>query len=370
MPTSKPQLQVLLLSGEQREQDGSRIYRCVFKAKELVQAGAKARVMFWGDAKPADLKAADAVILSRCTWQPGTIELIERARSYGKLVCGDLDDRIFTPWEARNTGYMRTKALNKQDQAALVWILQTQRNTLRLLPAFDQVFVSTERLRHELDGLGIPAMVSRNAVDETTMRPLAKVPRKLERILFMTGTKTHDADFRALAPALWRFLETHADVRLTLLGPLDLPWEARAFPQVQAVAKLPMTELPGFVASHDACLVPLEDTAFNDCKSALKYLECGLVSVPVIASPRQEFRALIRAGENGMFAETERDWHDALCALYDSPELLRRLAQTAHRDVLDHHTVASRGDTFRDQLHALLSAREHEFSLAPVPRSP
>ncbi len=117
-------------------------------------------------------------------------------------MCGDLDDRIFTPWEARFTGYMRTKALSKQDRAALVWILETQRNTLRLLPAFDHVFVSTERLRQELLELGIPALVSRNAIDAHEHPPIAKVPRALERLLFMTGTKTHDADFREIAPAL------------------------------------------------------------------------------------------------------------------------------------------------------------------------
>lgn len=360
-------LSVLFLSGEARETDGSRIYRCVFKAKEVAQSGARTRVMFCGDAGPTDLAAADVVIFSRCTWQPHTLDLIAHARGAGKLICGDLDDRIFAPWEAQNTGYLRTKALTNEHALAMTHILETQRNTLRLLPAFDQVLVSTPRLKQELEGLGISATVSRNAIDASVHPPIAKAPERLARLLFMTGTRTHDADFRVMAPALWAFLAEHPEVELTLLGPLTPPVEARRFPRVRSVGRLPMSQLHTFVASHDLCLVPLEETVFNDCKSALKFLECGLVSVPIIASPREEFCSIVRDGDNGLLARTLDDWYRALCRLYDEPERLQRLARNAHASVLAQHTVQSRGRELADDLTRLISER-HKRSTPPTPR--
>ncbi len=360
-------LSVLFLSGEARETDGSRIYRCVFKAKEIAQSGARARVMFSGDARPSDLAAADVVIFSRCIWQPHTVELIAHARGAGKLICGDLDDRIFAPWEARNTGYLRTKALTNEHALALTHILATQRNTLRLLPAFDQVLVSTPRLKQELEGLGIPATVTRNAIDASIHQPIANAPKGLTRLLFMTGTKTHDADFRVMAPALWAFLADHPHVELTLLGPLAPPAEAKRFPRVRAVGRLPMSQLHTFVASHDLCLVPLEDTVFNDCKSALKFIECGLVSVPVIASPREEFRSVVRDGDTGLLASTLDDWYRTLCKLHGEPALLQRIARNAHASVLAQHTVQSRGRELVDELTRLLSERPSR-NTPPTPR--
>jgi glycosyltransferase involved in cell wall biosynthesis len=168
---------------------------------------------------------------------------------------------------------------------------------------------------------------------------------------------------------LLRFLIEHRDVRLTLLGPLTPPAELVALEQVRLVTKLPMHELDEFVAQHDVCLVPLEPTLFNDCKSALKFLECGLVSVPVIASPRREFAEAVQSGENGLLVEHECGWYAALRDLRRSPELLRRLAAGAHASVVARHTVASRGAQLGSYLASLVASQAH-LPAAPVPALP
>jgi len=95
---------------------------------------------------------------------------------------------------------------------------------------------------------------------------------------------------------------------------------------------------------------------FNDCKSALKFLECGVVSVPVLASPRAEFRELIRDGQNGFLAaDAPESWYSKLVQLRDRPELLSVAAKGALESVLLEHTVASKGGQLAGYLSRLLS---------------
>jgi glycosyltransferase involved in cell wall biosynthesis len=119
-----------------------------------------------------------------------------------------------------------------------------------------------------------------------------------------------------------------------------------------------VNELYPFVAQHDLCLVPLEATLFNDCKSALKFIECGAVSVPVLASPRREYRGVIRHGENGFLAsDDEQSWYDALGTLYTNPKQLQAAAQAAYQSVLAEHTLTSRKTTLADYFRQLHAAR-------------
>ena len=55
-------------------------------------------------------------------------------------------------------------------------------------------------------------------------------------------------------------------------------------------------------------LVPLDATAFNGSKSRLKGIEMMSVGVPFTASPREEYRRLVREAGCGFLADTPRQW--------------------------------------------------------------
>jgi glycosyltransferase involved in cell wall biosynthesis len=359
------ELSVLFLSGEQNESDGSRIYRCEYQARQIEQAGGQARTAYIGHVTAAELDGAAVVVLSRCRWEAATLRIVRAARRMNKVLCGDLDDRIYAPWDAHETGAFRTKELFNRHLRVRERAVRAQHDILRLLPCFDEVLASTSAICEELNELGIPSSVARNAID-TQARPTRSNEReRLRRILFMTGTRTHDADFQVVRPGLRRFLHEHREIQLTLLGPLAPPAELLAMPQVRALARVPLAQLDALVGEHDVCLVPLEQTRFNDCKSPLKFMECGLVSVPVIASPRREFVAAIRDGQNGMLAEGPDGWYTALSALQEEPALLRRMAAAAQASVLAEYSVSSRGTWLAEHFEALL--RHRTRAARPVP---
>jgi glycosyltransferase involved in cell wall biosynthesis len=344
--TTKPPA-ILFLSETPRVEQGSRMYRCAHQAKQLVQGGLSAKVAYYQEARTADLDAADIWIFSRCRFDDSSIKLVAAGRKKHKLLCGDFDDRIFAPWDVDDSGYMRSRARPKstisQRQAA------GERDWLRLLPAFEIVTVSTPGLADELTKLGVPTQVMRNAYD-TEVQPLAKRPRfGLSRILLMSGTPTHDQDLRAIAEPLARFLGENPDVQCTLLGALQVAGPLRGLSNLKTQELLPVAKLYDFIADFDLCLVPLESTLFNDCKSALKFIECGAVSVPLLASPRREYRALVRDEENGFLAEDESEsWYTKLCRLKAEPRLIQEAAFAAHDSVVKQHTVKSRGSELAD----------------------
>ncbi len=344
--TTKPP-SILFLSEAAREDQGSRLVRCAYQAKQLAQGGLSAKVFYYQDVPAAELDAADIWIFSRCRFDEAALKLVAQGRKKNKLVCGDLDDRIFAPWDVDNTGYMRSRARPRSTVSTRQSVIE--RDILRLLPAFEMVTVSTSGLAEELGKIGVPTHVTRNTFD-AERHALVKRPRLgLSRLLVMSGTPTHDEDLRRIAAPLARFLAEHPDVQCTLLGTLQMPGPLRGLSNVVSRELLPVAKLYPFVAEFDLCVVPLEDTLFNDCKSALKFIECGAVSVPVLASPRREYRALVRHDENGFLSEDgEEGWYRALNRLRAQPALIQTAAAGAYESVFRQHTVKSRGAELAD----------------------
>jgi glycosyltransferase involved in cell wall biosynthesis len=356
---SASQLDVLFVAADAAPEKGCRLYRCAYQGKQLERAGLRADTVYVGDATDALIDAADIVIMSRCLFDERTAALVRRARGQGKLVCGDLDDRIYAPWDVGTSGYLRSRGNVKPVRTRTV---AADRAVLQLLPMFDVVLTSARGIEEELTELGIRAHVVPNAFDTDVAPALARERSGLSRMLLMTGTRTHDADLRMIAPQLARFLREHPGVSCTFLGPFERNGWLGGLANVETKELLPIERLYKFIADFDLCLVPLEDTPFNDCKSPIKFIECGLVSVPVLASPRREFRALIRHGDNGFLAgESEGEWYQALCALRSSPAAIRTAAAAAHREVVAAHTVESRGRALADyllsQLHQVRGGR-------------
>lgn len=95
------------------------------------------------------------------------------------------------------------------------------------------------------------------------------------------------------------------------------------------------------LASLDIGIVPLQDTAFNQAKSALKALEFAAAGVPVVASDLPEFVTLRDAGLPIYLAKGRRkDWTSALNRLLSlSDDNLRQLAHAHRQWVIGHATV-------------------------------
>jgi hypothetical protein len=174
---------------------------------------------------------------------------------------------------------------------------------------------------------------------------------------FLSGTTTHDADWRWIEPAVCRVLQSRPDVELWLGGHLRTgPAVAALGDRLRRLPFLDWRELPGVLRDLDVNLAPLEPgSRFNDAKSAIKWLEAALCATPTIASPTEPFRAAIEDGVTGLLAEEPGQWEIALHRLLDDVELRRAIGTRAQRAALLGWAPALQAER---HLEALRAARE------------
>jgi glycosyltransferase involved in cell wall biosynthesis len=245
--------------------------------------------------------------------------------------------------------------------------------------------VTTESLRDRIKELfpEMPVYVNRNAVSDEMVRQadfalkrVSKVDDGSVRIIYMSGTRTHNEDFAQCVAALDRLLQAHSRVRLMIVGHLDLPerlhrWSDR----LEVTPLIPWQELPKLMRRADINLAPLElENAFTDCKSELKYFESGLLELPTVASQVAAFQFAITPGQNGFLCRSEQDWFDAIERLVLSPELRRRIGSNARQDVLARYTTRSRAPELTKALRQIFDdlriTRSRRLSIAIVTRAP
>jgi glycosyltransferase involved in cell wall biosynthesis len=347
------------------DSDVSRRYRCGHQAEALQIAGWSADVVSYEDVFGSltnVIDAYDAFVLHRLPLRPGLEWFMDRAREHGKPLLYETDDLVFDPRMTRHWAPVDSMSDDERRLTAHgMW-----RNGLALLRC-DGVIVATEPLAGRAHKMHRRVCVSTNAVSNSliTMADEALQKRQAWRegdpvtLAYVSGTSTHNRDFRQAADAVRRALENYPTTRLLIIGPLDLPAAFSAFEErVQQVSLQPPEAVPALLAQISINLAPLEpNNPFTEAKSCLKYLEAGLLGVPTIASPRYDFVTAIRDGENGLLADSPEVWHTGLSALIESPATRARIGAHAREDVLERHTTATRGRRLQTLIDDLI--KEH-----------
>jgi glycosyltransferase involved in cell wall biosynthesis len=225
------------------------------------------------------------------------------------------------------------------------------------LSVFEAFTVSTRALAVELQRRAPQARVTvvPNGVSETWLAQGRALYRRFRPgdpkvIRYFAGSPSHDRDFAGIIEPLARFLEQHRDVRLEVVGPVR--FDETRFPNgsVAALRSVSYDTLPGLLASTWVNLAPLEPTAYNDCKSALKVLESGAFECPTLASPCDDVLRHHELGAPLLLCRSAEDWYESLVAMLD-------MERRAHygRGVAEH--IRAHGMA-RSALPAWLSALE------------
>jgi GT2 family glycosyltransferase/glycosyltransferase involved in cell wall biosynthesis len=251
--------------------------------------------------------------------------LAAQARATGAKLYYDLDDDLLNiPRDHPDAAVLRPKAKVVQ----------------RMLRHAYRVLVSTSALADRLRKQRDDAVVVGNALDERlwgTSPPLrGDGPHQGPVRILCMGTSTHDADFAMIEPALARLADAFGGrVQIDMLGFSSRkklpPWVRRLGMPPTASASY-----PGFVSwithqpAWDIGLVPLVDSGFNRCKSALKTLDFGALGLALLASDVAVYQGSVADGAGGMLVpNTEDAWYLALCRLVRDTHLRRRLGQGA-----------------------------------------
>jgi len=300
-------------------------------------------------------------LLSRVAWREDIAAFFERARAQNKVVLFDTDDLIFEPELHEHFAFLD----GATDEESKQWIdkLNAYRTTLE---ACDGAIVTTETLRRLALRRNARVEIVFNALSEELLRlagdaigtreaaPAAYSGRDVT-IGYLSGTPTHNRDFREAADAVLWALENYPYVRLLIVGKLDLdPRFERFGSRITRIRKQPWQAVPEILTQVDINLAPLErDNPFTESKSCLKYLEAGLLGVPTVASRRDDFARVIDQGRNGWLADNRHEWREALRLLIESRELRRELGMAAYEDIRRNHTTKARARLLEQTLRAL-----------------
>lgn len=283
------------------------------------------------------LESADVVVVYRVPATAQVLYMLARARASGTPVFFDVDDLIFDPELASEIPALQ----QLQGEEATLW-LEGVRRYRTTMEACDAFIGSTARLcDHAESVVGLPAERFSNGVgmrlgglsDAACRRERSPGPL---RIGYFSGTTTHDGDWRSIEKAVVEVLLAHPDAELWVGGHLTTGKDAeRLGDRLRRMAFMDWTVLPGILRDVDINLAPLgPGEAFNDAKSALKWLEAALVETVTVASPTQPFQEVIRDGANGVLAGSPSAWTAALQALLADADLRTMLGQQARRDAL------------------------------------
>ena len=331
-------------------------YRCAHQAEQLRYTGMAADVVRSGD---VDLLAAidhyEAFVLYRVEWTREVARFIDAAHREGRRVVFDTDDLIFEPELERHVPFL----VGADEGYRSLWRRRMSRYR-ETLQACDRATVSTVPLaeharRHAARVDVVYNAVSGDLVDRAdevlAARSYAETVAAGHDVVigYLSGSPGHEHAFREAADALLRLFETHANVRLLLVGFLQLDDRFDRFDsRVTRIPKVTLEALSNLTSRVDINLAPFErDNPFTNCKTCVKYLEAGLVGVPTVASARPDFVRVIDHGRNGMLADTPSEWFDAMSELVESPARRRTIGKNAYDDVRQNHTTKASAPRLR-----------------------
>lgn len=282
-------------------EEGSFIYRCENLSLALSRLGHKTSLLHL----TALLVRSDFDVVVFLRPMRGRIYdyVTRRLRAKGVTLIGDVDDLIFDPDFALFRPSVK-KNPSEEEKTRIKFAKHAE-----ALSKLDKVVVSTPELAQHYKELHpeTPCTVIPNA-GHLSWLDHSPSPATGERsISYFSGTRTHDHDFAIVQPVLKRLLDRHEDLKVRIVGPLSADLE---HPRVTRIPKAPFQEYAQLVRNSHISIAPLEDTPFNQCKSALKALEAGIMNVPIVASPVGDYTRMDIKGV--LLAKTAEEWESKL----------------------------------------------------------
>lgn len=326
-------------------------YRVIQKQEMLEELGIPCSVTSWTDSNEAkkQISLASLVIFYRVPGFDSVMDLIAECRRLNIKTLWDVDDLIF------DEDVLKTSStINSLEPAEREGVINGAKLYRQAMLACDEGIASTSGLAKAMKEAGLETVyVVENALDDETLAAARSIEGRLKkqedgliRIIYGSGTKTHNIDFLEAAPALANILKENPNVRFRIIGYLELP---EYFDDVQSqIERIPFcnyTEYLTYLSECDISIAPLENFVFNDAKSNIKYLEASITKVASVCSPRAAFADVIVNGENGFLVDSEQQWHEAFATLIQNPELRDSMAQAAYRTVTETYSPQAIGST-------------------------
>jgi glycosyltransferase involved in cell wall biosynthesis len=306
----------------------------------LARRGGELRLRSFHALRGDDLDWAEVFVVQRgSTRRPW--RLMQRAQERGAAVVYEIDDLL--------TEVAPHLQHRQSAERFRPWVL-------RCLRQADLVTVTSPRLAGALGCSPGSFRVVPNAAFAGADRPLpaprADAPATL---LFVASDRVAAG---TLLPVL-RLLQARRGSSLEVVG-VGVAGDdlAAAGIATRRVPVLPRAHFVEFVRSlpNAVAVIPLDDSRFSACKSAIKWFDYAEIGVPTLASDASPYRDVIRDGETGaLVADREAAWEVALTRALDDMAWRGRVARAARAEVRTHHAFGIMVDAWLQALEEALA---------------
>lgn len=341
-----------------------RRYRVGHQLEQLEANGVSTDEIMYTEVKPEMIKFYRAVVIFRCPITPEVKALIEKANYYNKKVFYDVDDLVIDKKYTDKIEYVQKMSV--EEKAQYDDGVERMGETLKLC---DYCITTTPALAKELEKYGKEVYINRNVASEEmvklSLEATQKVSKNPEEIVigYLSGSITHNPDLELVKPALIKIMDEFSQVKLCIMGHLDLPEELKRFEE--RVIRKPFMDwrgLPEVIAGLDINLAPIEETLFNAAKSENKWTEAALCKVVTTASDFGAFQEVIEDGRTGVLCKNGEEWYEKLKKLIIDEELRQEIGERAYRKVMKSYVTTYSGRGLAEYIKSKL-ARNVAFVL-------
>lgn len=349
IPASAKGRSVLFLSGSSRSI--GHIYRVEHAFRALAVHGWLCDVLPFEDPSMLSRAArADLVVVFRALWNKAFEALIETCQARNVPVVYDIDDLLFDEVLSANGGIAFLD--DRPDDVKRHWVEKAGLYR-KALAASSAAVLTTTPLADAATRCQPNIRVLPNALDDRmeARAEAALVIQKASsgngyiRLLFASGTPSHQRDFAVIAEAVAGLMARSKKVFLRVLGYLNVHQYHALLPFLDRIELRPLVafeQLFAEVATCDVNLCPLEtNNIFCQAKSAVRSLVAAAVEVPTVASPTPPFQEAIVDGHTGFLANTTGEWIERISQLVREPDLRTTMGCSARIDALDRYGFKS-----------------------------
>lgn len=327
--------------------------------------------------------SADLIIFQRPANEEW-LDFIKSCRKWGKVIVSDYDDDPFNTsplnpfyqyigtdpveytwtdgtkemlWSEDMVSSTGSKIFNIERNIAF-------RDLFRLnFKKSDMVTCTTEELKKEFEKINPNTVVLPNLIDPTFW-PKAPDFNKNEVRIGWQGGWSHYEDLYEIAPVIKSILKKHDNVKFVYFGDQrfrvlfkdcdqnKIEWQDwvrhDTYPYKMTLLNL------------DIGICPLSDNKFNWTKSAIKWMEYSMLGCATVASNIKPYSPVIKNGETGLLAKTNKEWEDALDLLIKDEKKRRLMAKKAFIAVMEEHNIQKKAHLWVDAYQNLLKPSEVE----------
>ncbi len=304
-----------------KDTSASRWYRCQTPGVALSELLSHGVAM--GSIISSEIVSYFDVIVIHREHQSSTLKFIREAQDLKKLIVYDLDDNL---WH-----------LDPKNPSSLFWKRpEVSQGVIDCIKASDIVTVSTNYLGKVISHLNKNINLLPNMLPSKFWQvEREKHPGKV--IVGWAGGAQHFSDLEILRGVIEQILDDYPQVEINLAGMPSYPFKSQSrirMLKVSTVENYPKETLSRF----DIGLAPLIDNQFNRCKSDLKFIEYGILGIPMIGSPVQPYLESVEHGKTGFLAKNPKDWLKYLKRLIEDEDLRKEIGENA-RKVAEKRTI-------------------------------